>query len=63
MTDAQMSELKQYIEIVGTVIVVLQAVTGIIIIRATRQIAKNEIALGDLIRQAVSQIESDLPKK
>ena len=63
MTDVQMSELKQYIEIVGTVIVVLQAVTGIIIIRATRQIAKNEIELGDLIRQAVSRIESDLPKK
>jgi len=63
MTDAQMIELKQFIEIVGTVIVVLQAVTGIILIRATRQIAKNEVELADLLRQAVSQIESDLPKK
>lgn len=63
MTEDQMSELKQFIEIVGTVIIVLQAVTGIILIRATRQIARNEIELGDLIRQAVNQIESDLPKK
>jgi len=63
MTEAQMTELKQFIEIVGTVIIVLQAITGIIIIRASRQIARNEIELGDLIRQAVSQIESDLPKK
>ena len=63
MTEAQMSELKQFIEIVGTVIIVLQAITGIIIIRASRQIARNEVELGDLIRQAVGQIESDLPKK
>jgi len=63
MTEAQMSELKQYIEIVGTVIIVLQAVVGFILIRATRQIARNEIELGDLIRQAVSKIEGDLPKK
>jgi hypothetical protein len=63
MNEAQMSELKQFIEIVGTVIIVLQAVTGIILIRATRQIARNEIELGDLIRQAVDKIESDLPKK
>jgi len=63
MTEAQMSELKQYIEIVGTVIIVLQAAVGFILIRATRQIARNEIELGDLIRQAVSKIEGDLPKK
>ena len=63
MNEAQMSELKQFIEIVGTVIIVLQAVTGIILIRATRQIARNEIELGDLIRQAVDKIESDLPKQ
>jgi len=63
MNEAQMNDLKGFIEIVGTVIIILQAVTGIIIIRATRQLAKNEVELADLIRQAVDRIENDLPKK
>ena len=63
MNEAQMNDLKGFIEIVGTVIIILQAVTGIIIIRATRQLAKNEVELADLIRQAVDRNENDLPKK
>jgi len=63
MTDAQMNEIKWFIELVGSIIIVIQVVTGFILIRASRQIARNEVELGDLIRQAVDKIESDLPKK
>jgi len=63
MTDAQMNEIKWFIELVGSIIIVIQVVTGFILIRASRQIAKNEVELADLLRQAVDKIESDLPKK
>jgi len=63
MTDVQMNEIKWFIELVGSIIIVIQVVTGFILIRASRQIAKNEVELADLLRQAVDKIESDLPKK
>ena len=63
MTDAQMTELKTFIEIAATIIIVLQAFTGIMILAANRRIARNEVELADLIRQAVEKIESDLPLK
>ena len=63
MTDAQMNEIKWFIELVGSIIIVIQVVTGFILIRASRQIAKNEVELADLLRQAVDKIESDLLKK
>jgi Tfp pilus assembly protein PilW len=63
MTDAQMNEIKWFIELVGSIIIVIQVVSGFILIRASRQIAKNEVELADLLRQAVDKIESDLLKK
>lgn len=63
MTDVQMNEIKWFIELVGSIIIVIQAVTGFILIRASRQIAKNEVELADLLRQAVDKIESRLPKQ
>lgn len=63
MTPDQMAELKWFIEIVGSSIIILQAVVGAILIMGMRRIAKNEVELADLIRQAVARIESDLPKK
>jgi uncharacterized membrane-anchored protein YhcB (DUF1043 family) len=63
MTDTQMAELKWFIEMVATAIIVIQVITGIIIMRLSRQIAKNEVALAELLGRAVDQIESDLPKK
>jgi len=63
MTDAQMNEIKWFIELVGSIIIVIQVVTGFILIRASRQIAKNEVELADLLRQAVEKIESRLPKQ
>ncbi|MCX5676898.1 MAG: hypothetical protein NTX87_18055 [Planctomycetota bacterium] len=63
MTDVQMNEIKWFIELVGSIIIVIQVVTGFILIRASRQIAKNEVELADLLRQAVEKIESRLPKQ
>ena len=63
MTPDQMAELKWFIEIVGSSIIILQAVVGAILIMGMRRIAKNEVELADLIRQAVARIESDLPRK
>ena len=63
MTPDQMAELKWFIEIVGSSIIILQAVVGAILIMGVRRIAKNEVELADLIRQAVARIESNLPKK
>ena len=63
MTPDQMAELKWFIEIVGSSIIILQAVVGAILMMGVRRIAKNEVELADLIRQAVARIESDLPKK
>jgi len=63
MTPEQMAELKWFIEIVGSSIIILQAVVGAILMMGVRRIAKNEVELADLIRQAVARIESDLPKK
>ncbi len=63
MTPDQMAELKWFIEIVGSSIIILQAVVGAILMMGVRRIAKNEVELADLIRQAVARIESDLPRK
>ena len=63
MTPDQMAELKWFIEIVGSSIIILQAVVGAILIMGVRRIAKNEVELADLIRQAVARIESNLPRK
>jgi hypothetical protein len=46
-----------------TAVLILQVVIGIALMMAHRKIARNEVELGDLIRQAVDRIESDLPKK
>jgi len=63
MTDAQMNEIKCFIEMVGSIIIIIQVVTGFVLIRASRRIAKNEVELAELLRKAMTQIESDLPKK
>ena len=63
MTPDQMAELKWFIEIVGSSIIILQAVVGAILIMGVRRLAKNEVELADLIRDAVARIESDLPRK
>jgi len=46
-----------------TAVLVLQVVIGLALMMAHRKLAKNEVELADLIRQAVDRIESDLPKK
>jgi hypothetical protein len=63
MTPDQMAELESHINLVAASIIVLQAIMGIIILSVCRRIAKNEVELGDLIRQAVDKLESDLPAK
>ena len=59
----QIADLKQFIEIVACFVIGVQVVMGLVILQASRKIAKNEVELADLLREAVSQIESDLPKK
>ena len=63
MGQEQIAELEQFIEIVACFVIGVQVVMGLVILQASRKIAKNEVELADLLRQAVSQIESDLPKK
>jgi len=63
MTDAQMADLKYFIEVAATIIIAVQAVVGILVLGACRRIARNEVDLGDLIRDAVDKIESDLPRR
>jgi len=63
MTPEQMSELKGIIELAAISVIILQAVMGILILTACRRIAKNEVELANLIREAVEKIEGDLPAK
>ena len=63
MTDTQMADLKQFIEVAATIIIAVQAVVGILVLSACRRIARNEVDLGDLIREAADKIESDLPRR
>jgi len=66
MTPEQVTEIMSDIDRVGmlvTAVLILQAVIGIALMMAHRKIVRNEVELGDLIRQAVDRIESDLPKK
>jgi len=66
MTPDQVRQIMSDIDRVGmlvTAVLILQAVIGIALMMAHRKIAKNEVELADLIRQAVDKIESDLPKK
>jgi hypothetical protein len=66
MTPDQVTQIMSDIDRVGmlvTAVLILQAVIGIALMMAHRKIAKNEVELADLIRQAVDKIESDLPKK
>ena len=51
------------LEMLVMVMLALQVLTLILLGLKLRAIAINEVELGDLIRKAVEQIESDLPKK
>jgi len=65
MTPEQVTEIMSDIDRVGalvTAVLILQVLTGIALMFAHRRIARNEVELGDLIRQAVSKIEGDLPR-
>jgi hypothetical protein len=66
MTPDQVLEIMKDIDRVGmlvTAVLALQVVIGIALMMAHRKLAKNEVELADLIRQAVAKIEGDLPKK
>jgi hypothetical protein len=66
MTPDQVLQIMNDINRVGmlvTAVLILQVVIGIALMMAHRKIAKNEVELADLLRQAVDKIESDLPKK
>jgi len=66
MTPDQVTQIMSDIDRVGmlvTAVLILQVVIGIALMMAHRKIAKNEVELADLLRQAVEKIESDLPKK
>ena len=66
MTPDQVRQIMSDIDRVGmlvTAVLILQVVIGIALMMAHRKIARNEVELADLIRQAVDKIESDLPKK
>ena len=63
MTPDQLSEIEWYIKLAGSMIIGVQIVMGLVVLQVCRRIARNEVELADLLRQAVSQIESDLPKK
>ena len=51
------------LEMLIMVMLGLQVLTLVFLGLKLRAIALNEVELGDLIRKAVEQIESDLPKK
>jgi len=66
MTPDQVTQIMSDIDRVGmlvTAVLILQVVIGIALMMAHRKIARNEVELADLLRQAVDKIESDLPKK
>jgi hypothetical protein len=64
MTPEQVVDaVKTHIEICTVFIIAVQVVMGFVVLQASRRIARNEVELADLIRQAVSQIESDQAKK
>jgi len=66
MTADQILQIMNDIDRVGmlvTAVLILQVVIGLALMMAHRRLAKNEVELADLIRQAVDKIESDLPKK
>jgi hypothetical protein len=66
MTPDQVLQIMNDIDRVGTLVtavLILQVVIGLALMMAHRKLAKNEVELADLIRQAVDKIESDLPKK
>jgi len=66
MTPDQVMQIMSDIDRVGmlvTAVLILQVVIGIALMMAHRKIARNEVELADLLRQAVEKIESDLPKK
>ncbi|MBM4019888.1 MAG: hypothetical protein FJ288_16465 [Planctomycetes bacterium] len=59
MTPEQVAELMGDIDRVGmlvTAVLILQAVIGIALMMAHRKIARNEVELADLIRQAVDKL-------
>jgi hypothetical protein len=66
MTPDQVTQIMSDIDRVGmlvTAVLILQVVIGIALMMAHRKIARNEVELADLLRQAVEKIESDLPRK
>jgi len=66
MTADQILQIMNDIDRVGmlvTAVLILQVIIGLALMMAHRRLAKNEVELADLIRQAVDKIESDLPKK
>jgi hypothetical protein len=54
---------RQVLEFGIAAIIGVQVIMGILVLQACRRIAKNEVELADLLREAVEQIESDLPRK
>jgi hypothetical protein len=66
MTAEQILQIMNDIDRVGmlvTAVLILQVIIGLALMMAHRRLAKNEVELADLIRQAVDKIESNLPKK
>jgi len=66
MTADQILQIMNDIDRVGTLVtavLILQVIIGLALMMAHRRLARNEVELADLIRQAVDKIESDLPKK
>jgi hypothetical protein len=64
MTPDQVTQLFANIDRLGqlvTTVLVLQGVIAVGLVVAHWRIAKNQVISADLLRQAVAQIESDLP--
>jgi hypothetical protein len=55
--------VNELIEYGLAAVIAVQVIMGILILQACRRIAKNEVDLADLLRDAVEQIESDMPRK
>jgi hypothetical protein len=51
---------RQLIEYGLAAVIGVQVIMGILILQACRRIAKNEVELADLLRDAVEQIENDI---
>ena len=66
MSPDQVAELLHKMDRVlslATAVLIIQVLIGVALALAHRRIAKNEVALADLLAQAVEKIERSLPKK